>query len=340
MSIIRRGAPLDRNFYILDKSISEDSRLSFEARGLLIFLLGKPDNWQVSIQHLVGESPAGKDKVARMLQELRQAGYVRCERQRGEAGKLAGYVYTVFETPHFSESPEPENQDMAELSPEPDLPYPEKPAPVKPFPANPPLISIEYKQELNTANQQQQRATVFGNVTAEPYQPKPETVFSEHWQPEETTVRRIAMLSIPEDFIRGCVPEFIAYWLTAGKAPFRGNYETAFLKSVRNTWTKHQNQQNQRGGNHAGKFSYPGNSGSEFIAALQSTDWANDYGKTPFDDDFTDPTDGTGQAHGELVDDGNYHDFPEVAGAVRNSGGSGWSAPGVAHNAGGAGRDK
>ena len=183
------------------------------------------------------------------------------------------------------------------------------------------------------------RAAVFGNVTAEPYKPKPETVFSEHWQPDETTVRRIAMLSIPEDFIRGCVPEFVAYWLTEGKAPYRGNYETAFLKSVRNTWTKHQNQQNQRGGNHAGKFNQPGNSGSEFIAALQSTDWINDYGKTPFDFD-AEPAYGAGCPDGQLVADGNYPDFPEVARAVRHSGGSGWSAPGVAHNAGGTGRDE
>ena len=89
-----------------------------------------------------------------------------------------------------------------------------------------------------------------------------------------------------------------------------------------------------------GRSTQQRNSGDEFIAALQSTDWANDFGKTPFDDDFTDPTDGTRQAHGELVDDGDYPDFPEVAGAVRHSGGSGRGAPGVAHNAGGAGRDE
>ena len=263
-----------------------------------------------------------------MLQELRQAGYVHCERQRGEAGKLAGYVYTVFETPHFSESPEPEKPDMAELPPEPDLPYPEKPAPVKPFPANPPLVSIEYKQELNTANQQQQRASVFGNPTAEPYQPKPETVFSEHWQPDETTVRRIAMMSIPEDFIRGCAPEFVAYWLTEGKPPFGGNYETAFFKSTRKAWTLHQNN-TKRGNSHGSVHANPAQ------LDLTDTDWVGDYGKSPFDA----PADSAGCADGELAADRANADFYEMAGSV-DAGRHGRSAPGLAHDVGGAGRDE
>lgn len=156
MSIIRRGAPLNRNFYILDKAISEDSRLSFEARGLLIFLLGKPDTWQVSIQHLVNESPAGKDKIARMLKELRTVGYITCERQHGEKGKIAGFIYTVFE---FAQ-PQPENPDMDKPQPEKpvmDKPQPEKPdaenpEPVKPATANPLLVSTDINQELSLVN--------------------------------------------------------------------------------------------------------------------------------------------------------------------------------------------
>ena len=157
MSIVRRGTPLERNFYILDKAISEDSRLSFEARGLLIFLLGKPDSWEVSIQHLVNESPAGKDKVARMLKELRNVGYVTCEKYRNGNGRLAGYIYTVFESSGHSETPEPEkpeteNPVTVEASPEPEKPETEKPEEGKPDTANPPLVSTDNKQVLNQAS--------------------------------------------------------------------------------------------------------------------------------------------------------------------------------------------
>ena len=157
MSIVRRGTPLERNFYILDKAISEDSRLSFEARGLLIFLLGKPDSWEVSIQHLVNESPAGKDKVARMLKELRNVGYVTCEKYRNDNGRLAGYVYTVFESSGHSETPEPEkpeteNPVTVKTSPEPEKPETEKPEAGKPETANPLLVSTDNKQVLNQAS--------------------------------------------------------------------------------------------------------------------------------------------------------------------------------------------
>ena len=74
MSIIR-GARPESGWYTLDKRISEDGRLSWAARGLLIFLLGKPDHWRVSVGHLRKQTEAarirtGRDGVYALLQEL------------------------------------------------------------------------------------------------------------------------------------------------------------------------------------------------------------------------------------------------------------------------------
>lgn len=99
MSIIRRGRPIDRNFYILDKSISEDIRLTFEARGLLIYLLGKPDNWQTNLTHLATQSPAGRNKIARMLNELKEIGYITQHQERDARGKMLPSTYVVYEIP-------------------------------------------------------------------------------------------------------------------------------------------------------------------------------------------------------------------------------------------------
>lgn len=88
-----------------------------------------------------------------------------------------------------------------------------------------------------------------------------------------------------------------------------------------------------------GRSTQQRNSGDEFLNALQSTDWINDYGKTPFDFD-AEPAHGAGCPDGQLVTDGNYPDFPEVARTLPDNGGSGWGSPGVAHDAGGAGRDE
>ncbi len=135
MSIIRAPRP-EANFYMLNKSISEDGRLSWAARGLLVFLLGKPDHWAVSVTHLRNETaksskPTGRDGVYGLLQELITAGYVQRRQDRSQSGVLGETHYVVSETPL------------------PALPYPAPPLPAQPYPANPTLVSIEDKQELN-----------------------------------------------------------------------------------------------------------------------------------------------------------------------------------------------
>lgn len=145
MSIIRAPRP-DSGFYVLDKTISEDRRLSWAARGLLIFLLGKPDHWRVSTQHLINETvdsgkPLGRDGVRGLIDELIKAGYLRRTLARADAGKLGGYDYEVSEV---SATPEPEKPATAQ-------PAPEKPSPAGPSPANPPLVKTDFKQELRGA---------------------------------------------------------------------------------------------------------------------------------------------------------------------------------------------
>jgi hypothetical protein len=81
MAIVRQTRPSD-NFYILDKKISEDDRLSWSARGMLIFLLGKPDHWTVSIEALInctssaGIRQSGKTAVYSVIRELLNTGYM------------------------------------------------------------------------------------------------------------------------------------------------------------------------------------------------------------------------------------------------------------------------
>ncbi|HDX9240085.1 TPA: hypothetical protein RQP16_003614 [Klebsiella michiganensis] len=132
---IRRGPRPDTKFYTLDKSISEDPRLSWGARGLLIYLLGKPDNWEVSVADLINQTqdsrkPSGRDAVRSMLNELKQTGYLHTDTMRGENGVFDGVSYVVSETPVL-------------------VPETDYPATDSPLAANPPLISNEYKQILN-----------------------------------------------------------------------------------------------------------------------------------------------------------------------------------------------
>jgi hypothetical protein len=64
------------SFTILDNSLLTDARLSWEARGLLAYLLSKPDTWGVRSYDLERNGPAGKQKIRRLLKELVEAGYM------------------------------------------------------------------------------------------------------------------------------------------------------------------------------------------------------------------------------------------------------------------------
>ncbi len=142
MSIIRAPRK-ESNYYILDKQISEDKRLSWAARGLLVYLLGKPDHWTVNIQALINETKfakksTGRDGVWNLLKELIEAGYCTRSQTRKEDGTLGEMSYTI------SESCIAPRTDFQGATPRTDLPFTDQP-----FTANPPLVSTEGKQGLN-----------------------------------------------------------------------------------------------------------------------------------------------------------------------------------------------
>jgi ABC-type lipopolysaccharide export system ATPase subunit len=59
------------NFVMLDKGFLDDPRLSFKAKGILAYLLSKPDNWKVIVKDLINHSQDGKKAVYSGLRELK-----------------------------------------------------------------------------------------------------------------------------------------------------------------------------------------------------------------------------------------------------------------------------
>lgn len=66
-----------------------DRPLSFNARGILAYLLDKPAGWDVRSVAIAADSPDGKAAVQAGLRELARAGYYRIERRRMLDGRLA-----------------------------------------------------------------------------------------------------------------------------------------------------------------------------------------------------------------------------------------------------------
>lgn len=112
-------------------NFSADSRLSWEARGVMSYLLGKPDDWHIIAEDLINQTKAGRDKVYRILDELQAAGYLQRVHERDANGRVQRVSYTLLEV-----SPLPANTEVVQL---PDLPLP-----AKPLPANPTLLKVDH----------------------------------------------------------------------------------------------------------------------------------------------------------------------------------------------------
>jgi hypothetical protein len=91
--------PNRERYVIISKVPLEDLRLSWKARGLLSYLLSKPDEWKVIITHLVEQAPDGEESVRAGLKELEGAGYIRRTQSRGAGSKFDSVNTEVFEEP-------------------------------------------------------------------------------------------------------------------------------------------------------------------------------------------------------------------------------------------------
>ena len=112
MAIIRSNR--QTNYTVIDNRVFADHQLSFAAMGLLGYLLSKPDNWQVSVNQLIGttegtEKQSKRDAVLKMLDELKAKGFVQMKRKAE-----GGVDYIVFDSPQSQngEIPLRENPTM------------------------------------------------------------------------------------------------------------------------------------------------------------------------------------------------------------------------------------
>lgn len=70
-----------QRFTTVHRDTVNDSSLSWQARGLLIWLLDKPDDWRVNSTQIEHEAPNGREAVRAALRELERGGYI--ERKQG-----------------------------------------------------------------------------------------------------------------------------------------------------------------------------------------------------------------------------------------------------------------
>ena len=106
MAIIRQKRK--ERFSIVDNKVIEDERLSFKARGLLIYMLSKPDDWKFYTDELAKRSSKdGITAIKPALKEIENAGYLLRKQGHKKNGQFASKDWVLTDTSFIS--PQAEN---------------------------------------------------------------------------------------------------------------------------------------------------------------------------------------------------------------------------------------
>ena len=103
---IFRTAKRENPYAQIDKTVLNDQRLSWKAKGLMAFLLSKPDNWEINIQNLIRQSTDGKEAVYSGINELINFGYIVRVESRNQ-GRFARIEYLIYENPQLVNTQNP-----------------------------------------------------------------------------------------------------------------------------------------------------------------------------------------------------------------------------------------
>ena len=165
-STVRRAKKdRDHPYLQIRRSTAQDDRLSFEARGVLLYLLSKPEGWTVLNSDLLQQGNIGMHILKRLLKELEQYGYMSRKRVRLADGKFIWervYYETPDENPEYQAvRPQVENQPMVKpVQPQVDLPSVEKPQVDEPLVENQPSYIVQNKQNTEVQNTDTQTTEV------------------------------------------------------------------------------------------------------------------------------------------------------------------------------------
>ena len=141
MAIVRTKR--EHNYTIVSNKVYDKNQLSWQAMGLLGYLLTKPDNWQVVVSELVNatkntKKPTGREGVYNIINELKEKGFISVVKNSDGSTD-----YTVYDEPIQQLNHENPNQGK---------PNQAEPNQAEPNQAEPTLINTDIQQVLNNTN--------------------------------------------------------------------------------------------------------------------------------------------------------------------------------------------
>ena len=137
MAIIRQKRK--ERFSIVDNKVIEDERLSFKARGLLIYMLSKPDDWKFYTEELAKRSNKdGISAIKTALNEIEDAGYLTRKQGHKKNGQFTSQDWILTDT--------------STNSPQVEKPLADKAPAGKALADNQPLPNTDFKPNTDLSN--------------------------------------------------------------------------------------------------------------------------------------------------------------------------------------------
>lgn len=87
------------NCVITSNELAQNASLTFAARGLLLYMLSLPPEWNLTESYLVTQSPKSRDHLRRLLAELEENGYLQRDLGRDSSGRITHSDWTVWDHP-------------------------------------------------------------------------------------------------------------------------------------------------------------------------------------------------------------------------------------------------
>jgi len=86
-------------FVQIDKGIINNDKISWKAKGLMLYLLGQKEGWMFFTSEIIKHSKDGRDSTEAGLAELEKNGYLVRTRTRNEKGMFESCEWNIYEIP-------------------------------------------------------------------------------------------------------------------------------------------------------------------------------------------------------------------------------------------------
>ena len=213
MAIIR--AKREHNYTVVSNKVYDKNQLSWQAMGLLGYLLTKPDNWQVMVAELVNvtkdtKKPTGSNGVYNIINELKEKGFISVRKNSDGSTD-----YTVYDEP--IQHPNQANPNQAETT----------------------LVNTDIYQVLKDSKD----GDVEDDVSEASESAKPINInigdfaITDDWEPKDkkafnAKLRRSQIPSLEDKRIKDALIEFTGYWAARGDTQTQAMWEHKFFQSL------------------------------------------------------------------------------------------------------------